>query len=98
MPIFFEWNEEKASYNKKKHKVSFEEASTVFKDPLSLTIPDPLHSEDENRMIIIGQSEKRLLLVVVHVERDSVIRLISARPATPHESKFYEEDHDQQTR
>ena len=93
MPLIFEWNEEKASYNKKKHKVSFEEASTVFKDLLSLTIPDPLHSEDENRMIIIGQSEKRLLLVVVHVERGSVIRLISARPATKHERKFYEEDH-----
>ncbi len=93
MPLIFEWNEEKASYNKKKHKVSFEEASTVFKDLLSLTIPDPLYSEDENRMIIIGQSEKRLLLVVVHVERGSVIRLISARPATKHERKFYEEDH-----
>ena len=93
MPLIFEWNEEKASDNKKKHKVSFEEASTVFKDMLSLTIPDPLHSEDENRMIIIGQSEKRLLLVVVHVERGSVIRLISARPATIHERKFYEEDH-----
>ena len=93
MPLIFEWNEKKASYNKKKHKVSFEEASTVFKDLLSLTIPDPLHSEDENRMIIIGQSEKRLLLVVVHVERDSVIRLISARSATKHERKFYEEDH-----
>ncbi len=93
MPLIFEWNEEKASYNKKKHKVSFEEASTVFKDTLSLTIPDPLHSEDENRMIIIGQSEKQLLLVVVHVERGSIIRLISARPATTHERKFYEEDH-----
>ncbi len=81
MPLVFEWNEEKASYNKKKHKVSsFEEASTVFKDLLSLTIPDPLHSEDENWMIIIGHSEKRLLLVVVHGERGSVIRLISARP------------------
>lgn len=93
MPLIFEWNEEKASYNKKKHKVSFEEASTVFKDLLSLTIPDPLHSEDENRMIIIGQSEKQLLLVVVHVERGSIIRLISARPATTYEKKFYEEDH-----
>ena len=93
MPLIFEWNEEKAAYNKKKHKVSFEEASTVFKDMLSLTILDPLHSEDENRMIIIGQSEKRLLLVVVHVERGSVIRLISARPGTTHERKFYEEDH-----
>ncbi len=67
MPLIFEWNEEKAAYNKKKHKVSFEEASTVFRDLLSLTIPDPLHSEDENRLVIIGQSAKQLLLVVVHV-------------------------------
>ncbi|MEA3469952.1 MAG: BrnT family toxin [Thermodesulfobacteriota bacterium] len=93
MPLIFEWDERKASDNKKKHQVSFEEASTVFSDILSLTIPDPLHSEEENRMVIIGQSEQRLLLVVVHVERGSVIRLISARPATKHEGKFYEEDH-----
>ena len=93
MPLIFEWNEEKAAYNRQKHKVSFEEASTVFSDILSLTIPDPLHSEDENRLVIIGQSAKQLLLVVVHVERGSVIRLISARPATAHERKFYEEDH-----
>ena len=91
--LIFEWDLKKSKTNLIKHRVSFEEASTVFKDILSLTIPDPLHSEDENRMIIIGQSEKRLLLVVVHVERGSVIRLISARPATTHERKFYEEDH-----
>jgi len=93
MPLIFEWNEEKASSNKKKHKVSFEEASTVFGDLLSLTIPDPLHSKDEDRLVIIGQSEKQRLLVVVHVERNSSIRLISARPATVHERTFYEEDH-----
>lgn len=58
MPIIFEWNEEKAAYNKKKHEISFEEASTVFSDLLSLTISDPLHSEDENRLVIIGQSAK----------------------------------------
>ena len=93
MPLIFEWNEEKASSNKKKHKVSFEEASTVFGDLLSLTIPDPLHSKDEDRLVIIGQSEKQRLLVVVHVEHNSTIRLISARPATVHERTFYEEDH-----
>ena len=93
MPLIFEWNEEKASSNKKKHKVSFEEASTVFGDLLSLTIPDPLHSKDEDRLVIIGQSEKQRLLVVVHVEQNSTIRLISARPATAHERTFYEEDH-----
>ena len=54
MSLIFEWNEEKSSSNKKKHKVSFEEASTVFGDLLSLTIPDPLHSKDEDRLVIIG--------------------------------------------
>jgi len=80
--------------NIKKHKVSFEEASTVFADLLSLTIPDPLHSENENRYIIIGQSVKNRLLVVVHVDRDDTVRLISARQATTHEKKFYEVDYD----
>ena len=93
MPLIFEWNEEKASSNKKKHKVSFEEASTVFGDLLSLTIPDPLHSKDEDRLVIIGQSEKQRLLVVVHVEHNSTIRLFSVRLATAHERTFYEEDH-----
>ena len=94
MPLIFEWDEVKSSTNKKKHHVSFEDACTVFSDPLSLTIPDPLHSEDEDRLVIIGRSQKQILLVVVHVERGSVIRLISARSATVHERKFYEEDHD----
>ena len=93
MSLIFEWNEEKSFSSKKKHKVSFAEESTVFGDLLSLTIPDPLHSKDEDRLVIIGQSEKQRLLVVVHVEHNSTIRLISARPATAHERTFYEEDH-----
>lgn len=92
MPLNFEWDERKAKSNKKRHGISFEEASTVFADSLSLTIPDPLHSEGEERFIIMGRSEKQRLLVVVHMERDNSIRLISARHATARERKAYEED------
>jgi len=92
MALIFEWDEKKAKINLQKHNVSFEEASTVFADDLSITIEDPLHSDDENRYIIMGQSIKQRLLVVVHVEKsDSVIRIISARKATKKERKFYEE-------
>jgi hypothetical protein len=64
--LLFEWNGKKAAANKKKHGVSFEEATTVFTDVLSLTIPDPLHSEEEERFVIIGQSSQQRILVVVH--------------------------------
>lgn len=87
----FEWDSKKAKRNFKKHKVSFEEAATVFGDPLSLTIEDPLHSDDEERFVIIGESNRRQLLVVVHTERSDKIRIISARLATPHERQDYEE-------
>ncbi len=86
----FQWNNRKAKENMQKHNVSFEEASTVFSDFLSLTIPDPLHSEKEERLVIIGYSDKQRLLVVVHTERDDIIRIISARKATPYERKTYE--------
>jgi uncharacterized DUF497 family protein len=92
MPLNFEWDQRKADLNEKKHGVTFEEASTVFRDLLSLTIPDPLHSEYEERFIIIGRSEKQRILVVVHTERGDDIRLISARRATSHERETYEED------
>lgn len=91
MPLRIEWDERKAESNNKKHGVSFEEASTVFGDFLSLTIPDPQHSEGEERFVIIGRSEKQRLLVVVHTERGDSIRLISARQATAHERRTYEE-------
>ncbi len=91
MPLSFEWDEQKARTNLAKHGVSFEEASTVFGDPLSLTIPDPAHSQTEDRYIILGHSHRQRLLVVVHTERDDNIRLISARPATRRERKSYEE-------
>lgn len=90
MALFFEWNENKANTSFKKHGVSFEEATTVFGDVLSITINDPLHSIDEDRLIIIGHSHKNRLVVVVHTERGDKIRIISARPATRRERNFYE--------
>lgn len=73
------------------HGVSFEEASTTFGDLSSLTIYDPLHSENEDRFIVIGNSNRGRLLVVVHTEREDRIRMISARPATRNERRQYEE-------
>ena len=90
MSLTFEWDEEKASENLRKHGVSFAEASTVFADPLSRTIPDPLHSGDEDRFIVLGESASRHTLVVVHTHRGENIRIISARRATPRERKDYE--------
>jgi uncharacterized DUF497 family protein len=92
MSLEFEWNEKKARANLKKHGVSFGEASTVFGDPLARTIHDPLHSDDEDRFVIIGESHQRRLLVVVFADRGDRIRLISARDATRRERKDYEED------
>ena len=97
MGLEFQWDNHKATENLRRHNVSFEEARTVFSDFLSLTIPDPLHSEKEERLIIIGYSEKQRLLVVVHTERGDVIRIISARQATPYERKTYESDQIQST-
>ena len=88
--LTFEWDPQKAESNIKKHGVSFEEASTVFRDPLSLTIDDPLHSTVEERMVQIGISHKNRLLVVVHSERGDNIRIISARKATKKERNNYE--------
>ena len=89
--IRFEWDENKNTINKKKHNISFEEAKTVFFDEEALVIDDPEHSEFEERFIILGLSTKANLLVVCHCYRasDTVIRLISARKATNHESRQY---------
>ncbi len=92
MSLEFEWDEEKARGNLKKHRVSFEEATSAFGDPLALTIPDPLHSEEEDRFITLGESHRGRLLVVVSTERGAKIRIISARVATRRERKGYEED------
>jgi uncharacterized DUF497 family protein len=92
MAFIFESDEKKSRLNWARHKVSFEEASTVFGDPFSRTIDDPLHSEDEDRYVIIGQSVRRRLLVVVHTIRGDNIRIISARIATATERTRHEED------
>jgi uncharacterized DUF497 family protein len=90
--LIFEWDLKKSKTNLGKHGVSFEEASTVFKDPLSLTIDDPLHSKEEERLVIIGMSHNDDLLVVVHSERGDNIRIISARKASRKERNYYETD------
>jgi uncharacterized DUF497 family protein len=90
MDAEFEWDIEKAKSNLQKHEVSFEEAATVFFDPLSLTIPDPLHSGEQNRFVTTGLSNRQRQLVVVHSEADDRIRIISARFATSSERKKYE--------
>ncbi len=88
--LSFEWDLKKAESNEQKHGISFHEASTVFADSLSLTIGDPLHSDDEKRFIIIGMSYRNRLLTVVHTECDDNIRIISARKATKKERLYYE--------
>ena len=87
----FEWDENKNRINIKKHKISFDEAKTVFYDEEALVIDDPDHSEDEERFIILGESNKANLLVVCHCYRvsDTVIRIISARRATKTETNQY---------
>src|SRR5437763_7048 len=91
MALTFEWDEEKASDDLTNHGVSFAEASTVFADPLSRTIPDPLHSDEEDRFVILGVSAAGHTLVVVHTHREENIRIISARKATSRERKDYEQ-------
>ena len=87
----FEWNNDKAASNLSKHEVSFEEAKTVFDDPLYVDFYDPDHSEDEERYLIVGQSSPGRLLIVSYTERDDSIRLISAREVTRTEREVYEE-------
>ncbi len=91
MGYTFEWDPEKADVNFQKHGVSFDEASTVFGDPLSLLMPDPDHSADEERYVVLGMSARQKLLVVAFAERRPNTRLISARRATRAERKRYEE-------
>jgi uncharacterized protein len=86
----FQWDPGKSNSNAKKHGVSFEEAVTVFGDPLAVTILDPDHSVGEFRFLTTGQSRLQRLLVVAHTERESEVRLISARLATRQEKRRYE--------
>jgi uncharacterized DUF497 family protein len=90
MGLFFEWDANKAKANILKHKVSFEEASTVFGDNNSITIDDPVHSISEKRYITLGLSANNYLLVVIYTERGEKIRIISARRASTKEKRQYE--------
>ncbi len=93
MAFEFQWDPVKAASNLSRHGVAFADAASAFADPLSITIPDPLHSRDETRFVLVARAHSGRLLVVVHVDRGQAIRLISARPATRKERKTYEEFH-----
>jgi uncharacterized DUF497 family protein len=90
MKLQFEWDEQKAKFNLKKHGINFEEAKTVFRDPLAYIFDDEWHSVDEKREIIIGHDSKNRLLLVCFTERNQIIRIISARLATKKERQDYE--------
>lgn len=91
MPYQFEWDADKAAENLRKHGVSFDEAVTVFGDPLSILLPDPDHSVGEERYLVMGMSTQNRLLVVAFVERLPRTRIISARLATRRERHDYEQ-------
>ncbi|HUY12748.1 MAG TPA: BrnT family toxin [Terriglobia bacterium] len=92
MSLEFEWNPKKAKANQDDHGIDFEEALTIFADPLARIFEDEEHSEEEPREIIIGHSSKRCLILVCFTVRESRIRIISARKATRLERKDYEEN------
>jgi uncharacterized protein len=89
--VQFEWDSRKAAANAAKHGVSFDEATTVFNDPLALTFDDPAHSQGEYRYLTFGVSAAQIALVVCHTDRDDTIRIISARRMTPKERRDYEQ-------
>ncbi len=93
----YEWNAEKAKANFQKHGVSFDEAATVFLDPLALTFPDPSHSAEEEREITIGYTARHQVAFVSHSQRGDRVRIISARKATRRERKQYEEGIEKKT-
>ena len=92
MALEFGWDPRKAAANLRKHGVSFPEATTAFADPRSIAIPDPDHSAEEERYLLVGASHRSRLLVVSHTEQGNTIRLISARKATRNERTIYEEE------
>jgi len=92
MSLEFEWDREKAEANRTTHGIDFEEALTIFRDPLAHIFDDEEHSEDEPREIIIGHSVKQRLILACFTVRETRIRIISARKATPLERKDYEEN------
>jgi uncharacterized DUF497 family protein len=89
--VNFEWDPDKAKQNRRKHRVSFHESATVFGDPFSVTYLDPDHSTSEQRFITVGMSNAGRVLIVAHVDRNEIIRIISARKTTQSERKQYEE-------
>ena len=89
--VTYAWDPDKAAANAKKHRVTFEEASSVFLDPLALTFWDPDHSEEENREITIGRSVHQRVLFVSHTRREGRVRIISARRAIRREQRQYEQ-------
>lgn len=91
MALQFTWDEVKALANVRKHGVDFDEAMTVFSDPNSLTLLDERHSQDEDRFVDLGLSERGRLLIVIYTERKAAIRIISCREATPGERRQYEQ-------
>jgi len=89
--VIFEWDPDKAAVNLTKHGVSFEEAATVFEDPLAETFDDPDHSDSEERFLTFGMSRQRRALVVAHCDRGERVRIFSARPMTRREKRQHEE-------
>ena len=94
--MVYEWHAAKAKANLQKHSVSFDEAATVFLDPLALTFPDPYHSGGEEREITIGYTAEHLVVFVSHCQRGNRVRMISARKATRRERRQYEEGIDKE--
>jgi uncharacterized protein len=88
--VEFEWDAEKAARNLREHGVSFEEASTVFGDRLATTVPDPDHSDEEERWLTTGASERGRVIIVWHTDRNDAVRIIGARQVTPAERRTYE--------
>ena len=88
----FEWDPEKDLRNQAKHGVSFEEASSVFSDPLAVTVSDPRHSEEEFRYVTTGYTSSERLIIVAHADREARIRIITAREAKPSERRAYESE------
>ena len=91
MALAFEWDDEKSKSNFRKHRISFEEAKTVFNDPFAITIDDPDHSDEEERYIDIGISSKGRMFVLWYAERNENIRIIGCRKATKKERRAYED-------
>ena len=89
--VRFEWDPDKAETNLETHGVSFEEASTVFGNPLAVTFYDPDHSDEEDRYLTFGESDANRLIAIVHTDRNDSVRIISARETTRRERQQYDE-------